>query len=318
MNARAEDIYQSLLDGSADAALSGDVETLSKFVSLPIRHTRGGQSVLIETPEDFAIGRISFSQSLRAYGVNQFIRLTSEAEYLSEDYIEGHHVTHALRNATPVVPSFASRMVIKRIGDAWKVTEVESTIVGDTWPLKILKLPSDPLARCDGVTDDARRKSSEPLSLYQTFLNGMTRANVTQDFDSYCKLCKFPFSTHGASHDVIIHGPSDVKPFFEMLTALIEDNKLDDFLRIADHAEFISGDQMCGYHTSRFLRDGNDALAPIKSRMILRRVGIRWFIESITNAISNDQFPYNVPIAENDLVTQREIQERTKTWPNLH
>ena len=83
-------------------------------------------------------------------------------------------------------------------------------------------------------------------------------------------------------------------------------------MRIADHAEFLSRDLICGYHTTRFLRDSSDKLDPIKSRMILRRVGTRWFLNSVTNAMSQAQAPYGEPIATPDLVTHREIQERTK------
>lgn len=318
MTLSAKDIYQDLLDRSAQATLSGDVAVLlSDFVNLPIRHTCSDQSVFIETPNDFADGWMSFSQSLTSRGVNRFIRQATDAEFLSENYIEGHHITHTLRDSTPVLDSYANRMVLRRVGGMWKVTEVESTVVGDRWPLEITQLPDDPLARCEGVKKDARRYSSEPLALYQRFLNELTRTNLSGTFEEYCAMIRFPFTLHSDVHDVFVTSPQEMRPFYDMLLNLMVQKKYDQFLRIADRAEFIAGDQLCGYHTSWFFRGDGDGLDPIKSRILLRRCNGRWLIESATNGIANDQFPYNSPIP-GDLVTQREIQERTKTWPNLH
>lgn len=160
---------------------------------------------------------------------------------------------------------------------------------------------------------DARREAAHPLALYQRFLNALTRANVTNDLDAYCGLCCFPYSSHTQTDDETIHNPEEVKPFFDMLNSMLHENKIEEFARIADQAEFISGDTICGYHTSRFISGGEETLPPIKSRIILRRKGTRWFMHSVTNAITNEQYPYFEPVASNDLVPDRVIQERTKT-----
>lgn len=312
MSSEPATIYQEWLDVMSEPLLHGRVEILQKYVSLPYLHRSEDNRTVIETVEDMTHGFKSFSDSLQAHGANQIVRLVSFAEYLSDDYIQGAHVTHVLRNATPVIPSFVSKLSLRRCPTHWKLVENYGGYSHGEWPVRVMRFGEvTPNAQNRDV--DARRESAQPLALYQRFLNAMTRANVTHDLDAYCSLCNFPYTSHTRDDDTVVSGPDDVKPFFDMLSALLEEHKIEEFARIADHAEFISGDTICGYHTSRFMSEGTEKLPAIKSRIILRRIGTRWFLHSITNAIANATYPYSDPVAVNDLVPERVIQERTKT-----
>lgn len=314
MSSDAITLYQEWLDRMSTAILAGNTDVIADCVSLPYLRQHTDLRVVIETRRDLEREYKTLSKSLQSQGVNHFILLASSADYLSDDYIEGRHIAHVLRNTTIVAPSFEVRCVLRRTPTSWKQTEVQSSFSASNWPLSITassteqKTASNPKA-------DVRREAAQPLALYQRFINALTLANVADDFDGYCRLLSFPYSYHSENFDAVANEPDDIRPFFDNLTKLLRDNNVEEFLRIAKHAEFISSDMICGYHTTQFLNSGKAALDPIKSRMILRRVGTRWFLYSVTNAIQSDVHIFKHPVVSNDLVTQLEIQERTKKWP---
>lgn len=306
-------IYQDWLDIVSGALLAEDIETISAHVALPYLHRSIDTRIVVETRHDLDSGFRTFARALRALGVNQFIRLVTSAEFLSTEYLQGHHVTHILRNATPVVPSYVNRMVLRRGPNAWKMTEVYNGFSHGSWPVKSITVPAADPTRPHGAENDARRDAAQPLALYQRFLNKLTQANVAGDFDGYVALCQFPYSWHARAEDTVVNNPDEVRPFFNMMSGLLQNNGIEEFVRIADHAEFLNGNTICGYHTARFLKDGRDAIEPVKSRMILHRVGVRWFLNSVTNAIVAIRLDGGRPETAPDLVTQIEIEERTKT-----
>lgn len=314
----AKTIYQAWLDETAEAVLTGDVDACQSFVNLPYHYVNHETRVVIETREDLAKGVETMANAMRAFGVNQFIRLATDAEFLCADYIQGHHVTHLLRNATYMVPSFLNRVVLRRGRERWKATEYVSAVPHGYWPAENRRGEVERALPETLDTKDARRQAQDPLAVYQRFLNSMTRANVTEDFGSFEGLFSLPFSSHGARYDAIIDNREALREAFDGFTTRLKDNQIEEFLRIATHAEFLSGDTLCGYHTTYFLRDAKDALAPVPARMILQRKGTRWLLQSVTNALGNEKFNTSGPIIPGDLVTHREIQERTKEWPNLH
>lgn len=315
MTERALDIYQDWLDATSDAILRGDMETLGRFIALPYVHSSPDSRQIIETRSDMEAGHTAYGNTLRSLGVNHFIRLAAQAEFLSANYVEGHHVIHALRNATPVIPSFSSRMVLRNMGEVWKLTESHTSMRHGAWPSWIARMSPEPVEAL-WAEDDARRDAVEPLALYQSFLNRLTQANVSGDFTAFCRLCEFPLASHFAEDDKFLQTEEEARDFFDMVSAVLEEHGVEDFLRIADHAEFISGREICGYHTARFLADGRDAMDAIKSRMILRRTGTQWRLTSVTNAVHYDTENAKRPKILPNLLAYRRIMERTKTWPN--
>ncbi len=306
-------IYQDWLDKASGPILQADGDQLLEFFSLPYLHQAKDNRTVIETREDLVSGMQTFSASLHALGANQYIRLVDSAEYLNDDYISGVHVTHVLRNATPVMPGFVTQIVLRRFTKTWKLVENIGEYAHGTWPVRIMRV-----AQCDtnslrASKTDARRDAAQPMALYQRFLNALTRTNVAGDFDAYCSMLNFPYTSHTLVNDDIICDKSEVRPFFDTLSELLERHKIDNCARIADHAEFISGDTICGYHTTHFMRDGTHALEAVKSRMILRRTGTHWFLHSVTNALAKDHVLYADQDQKASLITQRAIQERTKT-----
>ncbi len=311
-------LLQDVLDTQSRALLAGDVATLRKTVLLPCRQVLVGSEMIVETEADFERGVTAFTGSLHSLGVNQFIRLVTEAEFLSDDYIQGYYVTHALRNAAAMVPSYDNRIVLQQNQGTWRVIEEESTLSAVSWPIDLLRVADHGNLPAHAPRNDVRRTAATPMSLYQSFLDRLTSATAQNDFAAYCALCDMPYTSHSDHVDTQIRAPEDIRPFFDMTVDIISGDKADAMARLATSAQFLGADLICGYHDTVFRKGGEESLPPIKSRMILRRDGVQWKLKHVTNALSNPTYPYNAPEPTEALLTHREIQERTKSWPTLH
>lgn len=305
-------ILQDLLDAMSLAARSDDYDAVLSYYSLPYLHRALDSKVMLETREDLRIGVEAFYKALVAKGADQIIRLASNATYLSPNYIEGVYVTHLLVNSVPVTRSFTNRTIIRRTPDGWKLAETFNGFSHKIWPIRVFYVPDEPLSYPDASEDDARRSAMEPLAIYQSFINAMTRTNVSGDFEAYCKHCMFPHTIHANNHDGINETPEAAREFFFSLLDILVEHDIQDFVRIADYAEFVSADEICGYHMAHFLRDGQSGLPPVRSRMILKRSGTQWYMSSVTNSLENEEYPYRHLVPASELVTQLAIQKRTK------
>ncbi|MFL4468422.1 hypothetical protein ACERZ8_00515 [Tateyamaria armeniaca] len=317
-HAEAMLLLQEVLDIQSRALLDGDVATMRATVNLPYRRITMDMDMIMETEADLELGMEAFTGSLRSLGVNHFIRLASDAEFLNDHIIEGHYVTHALRNATQMVPSYHNRIVLQNFDGTWRLIEVASELEAKRWPISLLRVAESGMLRTQKSEHDARRHTDHPLPVYQRFLDQLTSATVDQNFDAYIALCDLPYTSHGNNVDTLMASPEDVRPFFDLTVDLINGETADTFVRSADNAQFLGSDMICGYHKSLFLKAGETALPAIKSRMILKHTGMGWKLKHVTNAIANKTYPYGAPEPTDALPTHREIQERTKSWQTLN
>lgn len=308
----ALDIYQSWLDATSAAILHGNLDVIFAHYALPYTHKSLDGNMLIETQSELELGQKTYGNTLKGLGATDLIRIASRAEFLSENYIEGFHTTHALKNASPVIDGFPNRMVLRRSeGDHWKLLEIESAIRNISWPVAYLKSEATlPVSEGQGLYD-ARRQGLDPLSEYQEFLNRMTDSMWKRDLDAYLDMHDFPFQVHTENEDSFERWADQAAAFFEYHAEHMKRLGADKLVRRAEHAEFIGPDQMCGYHTAYHTKDDVDVLAPVKSRMILNRVGEEWKMKTIVNTIVETVSKEDIVVTE-QLVTHRQIHERTK------
>lgn len=290
-----------------------DIEVLKTRISLPFRMRTQSQEFIIESQEDWLESAKRFSANLKSMGVNHYIRLVTDAEFLSENYIQGHHVTHTLRNALAMVPPYENRATLTRKDGIWRISEMDSTIQNNRWPITFTKVDENTTAdwKQNGADADARRASVSPREIYQDYLDEMSRINMDHGFEGWCARCDFPHTVHMDQVDEVIEGPDQIRPFFDMLSNEIKSNDIDSFQRVTEHAEFLSATQICGYHQTNLYANGVLKLGPVASRYILTRTGTDWRMSSVTNSLSNSEFPYARPQPSELLVSLRDIQERT-------
>ncbi|MEP1537209.1 hypothetical protein [Pseudophaeobacter sp.] len=308
-------ILQSVLDQQSDCLLARDWDGLHETYSLPYKRVFSNSETVIETRTDMQIGHESFLGSLESLGVNQFIRLATDAEFLGKDYVEGFYISHALRGTVPMVPSYNNRVVLKRQNTSWRVIEMESNVIVPHWPPDLSIKPTATITPNIGSKNDVRRSLAEPVSLYQTFLDAHGQSIKDKDFETFCSLCCFPYTYHNLSIDIVVNGPEDLIDVFKDLCGSYDGRLGDNVVRTADRAEFLQADLICGYHTACVYRDGKQSGQPLQSRMLLKRHNIEWRLESVTNALENNSFSLEIARPNSQLPTLREIQERTKSWP---
>jgi hypothetical protein len=309
-------LLQTLLDRYSALCEGGDVEQVLKLFTLPFLHEALDTKIMLETREDLRIGQMALAETMRGKGVTQIIRLASRADYLSPNYIDGVFVTHLLHDSRPIARSYSNRAVLKRSDDGWRFSQITYGFSHKVWPVRVFYVPEEQ-PEFDAQADDARREALEPLAIYQSFINRMTQANVADDKEAYLALCELPMWMHMDETDRLIEDKEGIYDFCDAVTKLLQGYQIEDFLRIADHAEFISANEICGYHTAHFLRGGEAAVDPIKSRLILRRTGTRWRLHSVTNSVKYGEHTFSDPVPTKDLKTLLDIQKRTKTWPTL-
>ena len=306
---------QEVLDVQSRALLDGDASAMATTLSMPYRRVTLDIDLIVEKDADLHVEVDAFSNSLRNLGVNQLIRLATDAEFINDHMIEGYYVSHALRNATQMVPSYLNRIVLQNFDGAWRAVEVASEFESRGWPINLMHFATEGSVRKPKELIDQRRNVKNPLPVYQQFLDRLTDATRAQDFDAYIALCDLPYTCHGNALDTLMSTPEDVRPFFDLPVDMINGDKADTFERTAQSAQFLGPNIICGYHDSLFLKAGQKAIPPIKSRMILKHTGMGWKLKHVTNSIANETYPYGAPKPTDALPTHREIQERTKSWP---
>ncbi|MEM9585011.1 MAG: hypothetical protein AAGA08_18015 [Pseudomonadota bacterium] len=309
----AAEIYQRVLDELSDAVLNYDPKVLTERVAIPFRMSTNTRDFVIESTEDWLDSVLRFGQNLTSMGVNHFIRLVTDAEFLSENYILGHHVTHSLCNAVAMVPPYENRTTLSRRNGVWRITEMDCNMENNRWPIAMARVKenTEPRWKSERAEPDARRLSVAPTAIYQDYLNALSRINMEDDFDAWCAHCDFPHTIHMDEVDQVIEGPDQIRPFFDMLRNQMKALKIDRFDRHVEHAEFLSATQICGYHHTNLSSKGDVKLGPVASRYILNRTGTQWRMVSVTNSLSNAEFPYARPEPSELLVSLRDIQERT-------
>lgn len=314
-NDAALTIYQDALDVLSNAIIREDTATLLARVKLPHLWRTLNHEVVVETPEDLIDGMVTFGRAIKGLGATNLVRLATDAAFLGDRYIAGHHVTHTLKDAVPVIDSYANRMVLIQEDGVWKLLEIESMLENPHWPIYIPRVQKDanrPHA-FQPRQHDARKLAVAPLTIYQTFIDALSRANNDNDFDLYCSYLMLPYSSHTEAADNIISTVEEVRAFFDQVRRTLDEKGCDRLVRRAESAEFVSADLICGYHATEFYAGETCVFGPIKSRIVLIRKGTDWYIKSVTNSLSNSKFPYTVPKPSNALVTLRTIQERTRT-----
>jgi len=309
----AKRIYQEVLDQLSDAVMVYNPAALIDNVHFPFRMSTLGRDFVIESQHDWLKCAVEFRNSLRALGVNHYIRLVTEADFLSENYIEGRHVTHTLRDAKSVIPSYENRAILTRVNGQWKVSQLDSAMENSRWPIDLPKVTekAKPIWDDTDPARDIRCSSASPKALYQDYLNRLTRTNMENDFDGWCEMCEFPHTVHIEHIDTVIEEPENIRPFFDMVRGIIDKYAVDRFNRSAEKAEFLSATQICGYHSTTLSAKGDLKVGPVAGRFILKRSGTQWRMTSVTNSVTNAEFPYSLPEFGDRLISLRDIQERT-------
>ncbi|MEJ6389276.1 hypothetical protein [Gymnodinialimonas ulvae] len=306
-------VYQDWLDRGSACLMEGKADAFCEMIGLPFRMATIGGETIFETVDALRTDTMNVIESLQGNGVTHYIRLVKKARYVREDLIEGWHSTHVLRDAIEVVPSYRNRMILRRTGGEWRVTEAEHELSGTRTPVALLRsLPGAMAEQWEQPMSDIRASQARAEPLYAAFVDALSETVHTRDVDAWCSYFAEPHEAHFDDADHIV-GADEERRFFASLCTKMDALKAKRFVRRVKFAEFVAADRIVGYHDTTMERDNEILFGPVRSRMVLTLKGGRWLCSSVTNSLSNKQFALNDFIVSETLPTLRDIEKRMKT-----
>jgi hypothetical protein len=312
-DAEAHQLYQGHLDAATRLVLEGNTEAFCDYVALPYVYRTGAGEQICETGEEMQQDIGDIHAWLRSIGATDYYRIARRARFVGQDMIEGYHLTYALRGAIPLVEPYSSRMILRRVEGRWLAAMSEHEL---SKPL----FSSHPIRASHGLfsnawnteSNAATRDQADARPFYQELIDAMSVAQNTHDFDGWYDLFTHPYHVHYNAADHVAETAEDVRPFFDAIYTMMQENGADLLERKASFASFVSDDRLLGYHDTTMTKNGQTRFGPVKSRMIFVLSDAGWKCSSVTNSLSNTGFPGGTFVPTEQLPTMRQIQKRMR------
>lgn len=307
------EVYQDWLDTASAFLLEGKADEFCDMIGLPFRMGAVNNETIIETMDALRGDTQNVIEALRGHGVTHYIRLVKKARYLREDLIEGWHTTHMLRDAIEVIPSYSNRMVMRRVGDKWRVTEAEHELSGSRTPIELFRsIPGAMAEQWKQPLGDIRASHARAEPIYAAFVDALSDTIHARDAEAWCTFFAEPHEAHFDDADHIV-GKQEERQFFANLCQKMDELNANRFVRKVKFAEFVAADRIVGYHDTTMERDGKIVFGPVRSRMVLNlQDDGRWVCSSVTNSLSNKDFALDDFVVSQTLPTLRDIEKRMK------
>ncbi|MCF2872518.1 hypothetical protein L0664_15690 [Octadecabacter sp. G9-8] len=153
-------LYQAHIDVLSDALLRADAETFISRMSYPnVMVCDGGTTVIKDGAHERAI-LAEYFETLRMQRVTAFIRLCTEAEFITPDRIEGTHISHMMSSGHRLNKPYPNRLRLERINGHWLETASANALrrAGGIMSLPIVaddpKIPQLPKFDPERITHD--------------------------------------------------------------------------------------------------------------------------------------------------------------------
>lgn len=295
-------IYQANLDAVSYAVLNGPLEDVLDHLREPyfLRSSQG--LIAYNNRSDILDGAKSAQLSLRVLGATDYVRTAQHAFFRSETEIEGLHSTRILRGNALMTPAYDSRMKLQRSPEGkWQVAHAEHAQLLSGWPMtQIASIDANKTASLDDISMMSQADEIA-LMTYQEYLDTLTVANVTHDFDLWKQLCCFPHKVIIDNVTRIMDIAEDIKPFFDMVSGQVRENPEATLKRQGEFATFVNSHTIRGYHRTTFEGGGTTVFPPVRGRFTIELQDGRWRMTETVNAIANTEFPYTTPIVSEAL-----------------
>ncbi|MGR3503808.1 hypothetical protein [Pseudaestuariivita sp.] len=158
--------------------------------------------------------------------------------------------------------------------------------------------------------EGAEKVVAHPMTVYQAFIDRLSAINLARDTDAWLDHSEYPYSVHTDLTDKVIETRGEAEAFIASVNALVADEEIDSFVRQADHAEYLAPSLIIGHHTTTLSRRGAVIVGPLLSRMVIRNTTGAWRLISVTNAVSNTDYPYAMPEPSDGLLPEANIRAR--------
>ena len=317
MPIRSRRIAEDFLEKFINALTSSGTEGVLRFTEIPYRRMSLTHDTLIENEAQANADISAFSQSLDALGVNMAHRQVLDARPLGARYVEFIHETHLFKDGAPIIRPYETRIVLLRKANDWRAIEIEWNLKTTGWAADLSINTTEHRKSVAFGREDIRGYGLDPMASYQAHLDAIALSEENDDFERYCSYLRFPHTAHSQEMDNVIETPEQVRPFFDMIKKTRNGEVGDQLERTCDWAEFLGSDLLVGYHTGRAYKNGVEVIEPVTSRMILQLEDDRWQLLSVANSIRNKEYPFDMYAPGDELLTDMDIQKRTREWPSF-
>jgi hypothetical protein len=312
---QALDIYQAHLDISTRLVFDGAAEAYCGHAQLPYVFRTGEGVEVLETAADLAADIMRVHDWLRGKGVTNFHRIARSARFLDDDTIEGFHLTYALQGVLQVVEPYASRMILRRAGEAWKSTYAEHELQDGLYPGHHARAQHGLFAaHWDRPPPAVTRDQAEALSLYRARIDAIAEAVNTRDFERLAAHYHLPYRLHDDTGDTVVEDAAQTRAHFDLFLKICAGVGADRIRSTSSSAVFLADDQLLGYHETHLMHGDEVRFGPIRSRFLLIKTDGEWRVKSVANAISTTTTLEDGTLTLSPAIpTLREIEKRTKT-----
>lgn len=136
----ANEILQRFLDEMGEAVMTERFEAYHAGVELPLSIVTSTANLIIETVEDLVEGFDDFCDIIQSQGVTDMPRRVMEARFDGEDRIVGIYETNLMNGAHRVVPTFYSKMWLRRVDGVWQANRIQNTTRNARWPILLYQV----------------------------------------------------------------------------------------------------------------------------------------------------------------------------------
>jgi hypothetical protein len=112
---------------------------------------------------------------------------------------------------------------------------------------------------------------SEARQIYQTTLDSMTQAMLSENPAGFAEYVTYPYEIRTVDGLVVCKSQADIVATVESFMARLKDWNVSEYTRTCDTAKFVTADHISGYHTTRVRSGDEDVLAPFLTRLSLYR-----------------------------------------------
>lgn len=137
-----------------------------------------------------------------------------------------------------------------------------------------------------------------PLTIYQTALNVVSRSVQDGDFDGYAAMIDLPYLVHTENAQLLVSTVDDLRPTFDAVHDTLRDHCVTHYERVAREADYVHRDRIEGWHHTHLISSGERLTCPISSRQIIVRRGSTWLFSEARYAIRADRWPVTREVLE--------------------
>ncbi|MGV8950418.1 MAG: hypothetical protein ACOH2M_04890 [Cypionkella sp.] len=133
------------------------------------------------------------------------------------------------------------------------------------------------------------------IQVLQSYLDTMSAAAMTRDWESYRAGVSLPFTMITETSVFTITTEAELQTGLDAFYETLRMQKVTDYVRLAETAAELGQNLISGRYITHLLAGANRVVVPYRSNISLRLNGNRWQAITITNSMTNMQWPIHVP-----------------------